>query len=406
MDVKKHSKKRSKANSESEEDETFLPEQQNYCRFYVISGENENSSLSALSPFVLGKALYSEIGTLKLIRKMPKGDILVETDSRVYADKLQRLTELGGVPVKVTPHRTLNTCKGVIRSRDVAACSVEEIVGELGPQGVTDALVISVKDGNAKRRTNTIILTFALPRPPKHIKAGYIRVPVDLYIPNPLRCYKCQKYGHGSKTCRGSAVCVKCGGAGHDGSDCSGVTKCANCGGGHMASSKECPVWVREKRVQKIKAEQGCTFPEARRLATAASQPATSSATIVKSNSVKTANRTTTKSVDTQTDLTWPNGSDRPSLVKSPTQSRDAQCETDKSGDVVQSALTPLPKADKPGDAHSSAHRSGARNNADNGNKTRAPRIKRPPDPVATNNRYGALDTEETMESDIDPGKG
>ena len=148
MDAKKHSKKRSKANSESEEDETFLPEQQN-CRFYVISGENENSSLSALSPFVLGKALYSEIGTLKLIRKMPKGDILVETDSRVYADKLQRLTELGGVPVKVTPHRTLNTCKGVIRSRDVAACSVEEIVGELGPQGVTDALVISVKDGNA-----------------------------------------------------------------------------------------------------------------------------------------------------------------------------------------------------------------------------------------------------------------
>jgi len=45
-----------------------------------------------------------------------------------------------GVPVKVTLHRSLNTCKGVIRPRDVASCSVEEIVKELGPQGVTDAL--------------------------------------------------------------------------------------------------------------------------------------------------------------------------------------------------------------------------------------------------------------------------
>ena len=126
---------------------------------------------------------------------MPGGEILVETESRIHADKLQQLTELGTVPVKVTPHRTLNTYKGVIRSRDMAACSVEEIVTELGPQEVTDALVISVKDGNAKRRTNTIILTFALPRPPKHIKAGYIRIHVELYVPNPLRCYNVKSTG-------------------------------------------------------------------------------------------------------------------------------------------------------------------------------------------------------------------
>jgi len=154
-----------------------------------------------------------------------------------------------------------------------------------------------------------------------------------------------------------------------------------------MASSKECPVWVREIRVQKIKAEQGCTFPEGSyRLATAATQPATSSATIVKSNSIKTTNRTTTKSIDTHTDLTWPNETDRPTLVKSSAQSHDEQCETDKCGDVDQSALSPPTKADKPGDAHSGARRSGTRNNAGNGNKNKGPRIKRPPDPVTTNN--------------------
>jgi len=58
---------------------------------------------------------------------------------------------------------------------------------------------------------------FALSRPPQHIKAGYIRLPVELYIPNPLRCYKC---GHGSNTCRGSAVCVRCGATDQNDSGC------------------------------------------------------------------------------------------------------------------------------------------------------------------------------------------
>ena len=210
-----------------------------------------------------------QIGTLKTIKRLQRGDVLVETDGQLYSARLQELSELVGVPVQVTPHRSLNTCKGVIRSREVAACSVEEIVRELKPQRVTDATIISVRDGSATRRTNTAILSFALSRPLQHIKAGYIRLPVELYIPNPLRCYKCQKYGHGSNTCRGFAVCIRCGATDHNDSGCNCEAKCANCGGNDMVSSKECPVWVREKKVQQIKAEQGCSFPEARRLATA-----------------------------------------------------------------------------------------------------------------------------------------
>jgi len=53
------------------------------------------------------------------------------------------LTQLAGVPVKVSPHRSLNTNRGVIRSRDIAGCSVEEIVEELQPQGVTAAVTFT-----------------------------------------------------------------------------------------------------------------------------------------------------------------------------------------------------------------------------------------------------------------------
>ena len=34
---------------------------------------------------------------------------------------------------------------------------------------------------------------------------------VGQYIPNPLRCYKCQKYGHDEDNCGGREVCGKCG---------------------------------------------------------------------------------------------------------------------------------------------------------------------------------------------------
>jgi len=69
----------------------------------------------------------------------------------------------------------------VIRSRDIASCSVEEIVEEIRSQGMTAAVIIHVRDGESKRRTNTVMLTFASSQPPKHITAGYMMVPVDPY---------------------------------------------------------------------------------------------------------------------------------------------------------------------------------------------------------------------------------
>jgi len=49
------------------------------------------------------------------------------------------MTLLGDVPVKVSPHTSLNFSKGVVRSRDLARCSKEEIICGLKNQGVTAA---------------------------------------------------------------------------------------------------------------------------------------------------------------------------------------------------------------------------------------------------------------------------
>ena len=114
------------------------------------------------------------------------------------------------------PCFTLLACLCLIFVGDIADCNVEEIVEELHPQGVTAASIIHVRDGDSRRRTNTVILTFASPQPPKHITAGYLRVPVEPYIPNPLHCFNCQKYGHSSRACKSTALCMHCGESGRE----------------------------------------------------------------------------------------------------------------------------------------------------------------------------------------------
>ena len=51
------------------------------------------------------------------------------------------------------------------------------------------------------------ILTFEKPSIPKEIRIGYTIERVELYIPAPLRCFKCQKFGHHKEICRGRRVC-------------------------------------------------------------------------------------------------------------------------------------------------------------------------------------------------------
>ena len=41
-------------------------------------------------------------------------------------------------------------------------------------------------------KTNILILNFNSPKIPDSLKICYLNIPVIQYVPNPLRCYKCQ----------------------------------------------------------------------------------------------------------------------------------------------------------------------------------------------------------------------
>ena len=84
--------------------------------------------------------------------------------------------------------------------------------------------------------TNTFFTTFNTPELPKEIKVGYLRIKVDLFVPNPLHCFNCNRFGHTSSDCKVTAKCVRCGMERHE-EEIEGPPNCSNCSGPHASSA-------------------------------------------------------------------------------------------------------------------------------------------------------------------------
>ena len=130
---------------------------------------------------------------------------------------------------------------------------------------------------------------------------------MELFLPNPLRCFNYNKFGHTSQRCRTTAKCQRCGKDKHE-EQCGGPLICSNCKGPHAVSAKNCPVWKKEKEIQRVGVEKRISFPEARQLVEATFPLkgfalAVSFADVVDKKKKKKKKKV--KSVVCQTDLTW-----------------------------------------------------------------------------------------------------
>ena len=288
-------------------------------RFIVLDSVNPSEPLTKLSPFAVEKAIQGRFGTVKKVTKMRSGSLLIEASRPTQAKMILDTTVLIDTEVKASAHRSLNQSKGVIRDygRDLFSMSESEIVKEMADQGVENVSRFILKKDGKEIKTNTYFITFSMSTPPEKLRIGYYFVEVKRYIPNPLRCFQCQEFGHSRKFCKKQLKCWKCGCEGHDGSDCHSETLCCvNCKGEHFSSSKSCPVWTLEKEIQRVKTEKSLPYGEARRLVTASSSP--SSAPTSYANAVRVT-ATPKRSVECQTPDFWmPDNTPLSQLIKKP----------------------------------------------------------------------------------------
>ncbi|GFS83425.1 uncharacterized protein TNCV_1059851 [Trichonephila clavipes] len=177
------------------------------ARFFVLKTPN---TFSTVSPFLIEKAITSSIGPVKTIRKMRSGDLFLEVASAKQSSALRTLRKMAHIDITFVPHNTLNYSRGVISAADLLNVSTEEIKENMVDQKVCEVRRITIRRDGQVLNTKHLILTFSTPELPQSVKAAYLHCPVRPYIPNPLRCFQCQRFGHSKTVCRGQPTCSRC----------------------------------------------------------------------------------------------------------------------------------------------------------------------------------------------------
>ena len=179
-------------NESHDSDEEYDPDWTHaWPRYLVLAPVDDSQPLTKLSPFAVEKSIQGKYGTVKKVTKMKSGSLLIEASRASQSRMIRDTKTFMDIEVKGSPHRTLNTSRGVIRDhgRDLYDMSDTDIIYELKDQGVENVSRFILKKDGKEIRTNTLFITFGMPTPPAKLKIGYYNVDVKLYIPNPLRCF-------------------------------------------------------------------------------------------------------------------------------------------------------------------------------------------------------------------------
>lgn len=228
---------------------------------------DEKKTMNFVSPFTIQKSIELHSGQPKNVKRLRNGTLLIETVNKTQADKLCKLKLLGAdIQVKVFEHPTLNQTKGTIYCPDLIYESDETILEELKNQYVTGIVRIKKKKDDAMIDTGVFIMTFNLPALPEKLFVGFISCNVQLYVPNPRRCFRCQAFGHGAKFCEKTPICGNCAEQNPDPNIevCSKPKRCKNCDGNHAAWDRKCLTFIKEREIQQIQTTNKITYYQAR----------------------------------------------------------------------------------------------------------------------------------------------
>ena len=221
---------------------------------YYILRSATSKTLTEHRTIPLSRALEKALGVEDPpVTLMRNGSILVKAANRNQSSILSSLTSLGDVPIISTPDDIRNTSKGTIycpiqRDEDTAV-----ILEELQQRrfSVTNIYRFPPRRETPDKPNPRLLLTFNTPYPPTKVKIGFTSYSVRTFIPRPRRCFKCQRFGHPRKYCRGQEdICPICGELFH--TPCENTPNCRNCKGPHSASSFKCPSYLFEQEVLEL----------------------------------------------------------------------------------------------------------------------------------------------------------
>ena len=236
----------------------------------VILASDNDKPLASYSPIEIDCGLRKAVGKYESCKPLRNGNLLVKCESVNQVNTLLALTELtnqSGKPIAIRasalPHPD-------------SKCIIRNVPLQIHETEIRNCLLLlnikfvkrfMFKNLNGEMIPGkTVLLHFDNCLAPKEVQIGYLNFKTELYIPRPLRCFNCNRFGHTSTHCKSQVRCTTCGAA-HDTKTCEKtVIKCSNCGGDHSAASTKCPRYIKEAEIIKIKTVKNISYVEACKL--------------------------------------------------------------------------------------------------------------------------------------------
>ena len=241
-------------------------------KWYVATYKEGQENLLGASKHIQRKVGKIPFENLKRYGK----NILIKANGDTQAELLNRFKGSPSGNIKtITPHRTFNTLKGVIYSRELTAFSDEEILDMCPPN------VCQVR--KLRGTNNAVLLTFSTSFIPDYITFDHLRMKVRRYRAQPTQCYRCFDYGHVVSKCPNIPKCNVCSQHHQQCDECELPFYCYHCTGNHSPNSRECPRKKFEQEVVEVAQTQYISIGSAKRQVMSANRDPTSTyASVVK----------------------------------------------------------------------------------------------------------------------------
>ena len=256
-------KRKRPASSDSSEEEKRKGNEEFVVIFKMKGQKPDGGGFKAKNPVNISSSLTSSLGKEYQAKILANGCLRVCCKNQKQFEKAKKVASLAGAAVEVVDQKQNNGIKGVIYNV-YAGWSDEEILDMAEGSRVKEARRFLRRDGLVdNERPMPVLLTFEGTALPDRVFFEGMSFPVRAYEQPPLRCFKCQKFGHVASACRGQRRCMRCGEE-HDIKECrTELPKCCNCGGDHKASFYKCEHFSRAKKVQEVRVKEKISYADA-----------------------------------------------------------------------------------------------------------------------------------------------
>lgn len=251
--------------SDEERQESLYKEIEKY-EVVIRFSEKSQAIMKKVSPFVLTSTLANKIGEIEFAKILNDGNLFVRCANAGQMDKALKIKDIA--KCKVENSGRVGTRKkdgkiGVITGVPLSV-NMEELKKNIKGAKILSVQRMKTKRDGVVKDSETVSIEFEEESVPKKVFLGFMSYPVRMFVPKPMRCFNCQRFGHTAKNCKRQKRCARCGGD-HDYGLCgSGISpKCCNCGGAHNVAFSGCEVMRRETNIQKIRVEKRITYAEA-----------------------------------------------------------------------------------------------------------------------------------------------